>query len=71
MPYPICSVVAVVKMLARILTTLPSRIWDRALFPFSDYSSSREWGFPRRLRIIGELNAKGLTFKLLYVAELH
>nr|WP_296120978.1 hypothetical protein [uncultured Anaerobutyricum sp.] len=27
-------------MLARILTTLPSRIWDRALFLFSDYSKS-------------------------------
>ncbi|WP_209301185.1 hypothetical protein [Anaerobutyricum soehngenii] len=26
--YPICSVVAVVKMLIRILNTLPSRIWD-------------------------------------------
>ncbi|WP_349088153.1 hypothetical protein [Anaerobutyricum soehngenii] len=35
MPYPICSVVAVFKMLIRILNTLRSRIWDRALFLFS------------------------------------
>ena len=35
MPYPICSVVAVFKMLTRILNTLRSRIWDRALFLFS------------------------------------
>nr|WP_296119915.1 hypothetical protein [uncultured Anaerobutyricum sp.] len=35
-PYPICSVVAVFKMLVRILNTLPSRIWDRGLFLFSD-----------------------------------
>ena len=33
-PYPICSVVAVFKMLIRILNTLRSRIWDRALFLF-------------------------------------
>ena len=37
MPYPICSVVAVFKMLVRILNTLRSRIWDMALFLFSDY----------------------------------
>ena len=35
MPYPICSVVAVFKMLLRILNTLRSRIWDRAFFLFS------------------------------------
>ncbi|WP_209301080.1 hypothetical protein [Anaerobutyricum soehngenii] len=28
------------KMLARILNTLRSRIWDRAVFLFSDYSKS-------------------------------
>ena len=37
MIYPICSVVAVFKMLVRILNTLRSRIWDMALFLFSDY----------------------------------
>ena len=37
-PYPICSVVAVLKMLVRILNTLPSRIWDIVFFLFSDYS---------------------------------
>ena len=35
-PYPICSVVAVFKMLVRILNTLRSRIWDRGYFLFSD-----------------------------------
>ena len=40
MPYPICSVVAVFKMLIRILNTLPSRIWDMVLFLFSDYAKS-------------------------------
>ena len=34
-PYPICSVVAVFKMLVRILNTLRSRIWDMVLFLFS------------------------------------
>nr|WP_296119614.1 hypothetical protein [uncultured Anaerobutyricum sp.] len=28
------------KMLVRILNTLPSRIWDRVVFLFSDYSKS-------------------------------
>ena len=37
MIYPICSVVAVFKMLVRILNTLPSRIWDISFFLFSDY----------------------------------
>ena len=37
LPYPICSVVAVFKMLIRILNTLPSRIWDIVFFLFSDY----------------------------------
>ncbi|WP_349087598.1 hypothetical protein [Anaerobutyricum soehngenii] len=27
-------------MLTRILNTLPSRIWDRVVFLFSDYSNS-------------------------------
>ena len=40
MPYPICSVVAMFKMLDRILNMLRSRIWDRALFLFSDYTKS-------------------------------
>ena len=40
MPYPICSVVTVFKMLLRILNTLQSRIWDRAFFLFSDYTKS-------------------------------
>ena len=40
-PYPICSVVAVFKMLIRILNTLQSRIWDRVLFLFSDYLNLR------------------------------
>ena len=35
LPYPICSVVAVFKMLIRILNTLRSRIWDMTLFLFS------------------------------------
>ncbi|MBP0061203.1 hypothetical protein JYQ77_13590, partial [Anaerobutyricum soehngenii] len=33
----ICSVVAVFKMLVRILNTLRSRIWDMVFFLFSDY----------------------------------
>ena len=37
MIYPICSVVAVFKMLVRILNTLRSRIWDILFFLFSDY----------------------------------
>ena len=40
MPYPICSVVAVFKMLVRILNTLRSRIWDMVFFLFSDYPKS-------------------------------
>ena len=39
-PYPICSVVAVFKMLVRILNTLRSRIWDMVFFLFSDCSKS-------------------------------
>ena len=34
MSYPICSVVAVFKMLTRILNPLRSRIWDMTLFLF-------------------------------------
>ena len=37
MIYPICSVVAVFKMLVRILNTLRRRIWDISFFLFSDY----------------------------------
>ena len=37
MIYPICSVVAVFKILIRILNTLRSRIWDMVFFLFSDY----------------------------------
>ena len=35
MIHSICSVVAVFKMLVRILNTLPSRIWNISLFLFS------------------------------------
>ena len=45
-PYPICSVVAVFKMLIRILNMLRSRIWDMVLFLFSDYLL---FGFRRKL----------------------
>ena len=67
MPYPICSVVAVFKMLIRILNTLRSRIWDMVLFLFSDYLNLRfnNMECARRLWSSGELNSKGLTFKLL------
>ena len=37
---PICSVVAVFKMLIRILNTLPSRIWDVLFFSFFWLSKS-------------------------------
>ena len=48
-PYPICSVVAVLKMLIRILNTLRSRIWDMVLFLFLCFGSGRNkcnslWG---------------------------
>ena len=52
MPYPIYSVVAVFKMLIRILNPLRSRIWDMAWFLFSDYLNPqlvRMEGLPRRL----------------------
>ena len=67
MPYPICSVVAVFKMLIRILNTLRSRIWDRAVFLFSDYLNLRfnNMECARRLWSSGKLNFKGLTLKLL------
>ena len=42
-PYPICSVVAVFKMLIRILNTLRSRIWDMAVFLFSACWLQKEW----------------------------
>ena len=38
--YPICSIVAVFKMLVHILNTLRSRIWDMPVFLFSDYTKS-------------------------------
>ena len=41
MPYLICSVVAVLKMLIRILNTLRSRTWDMALFLFLCFGSRR------------------------------
>ena len=44
--HPICSVVAVFKMLIRILNMLRSRIWDMVLFLFSDYLL---FGFRRKL----------------------
>ena len=43
LPYPICSVVAVLKMLIRILDTLRSRIWDVVLFLFSVFWLRKEW----------------------------
>ena len=47
-PYPTCSVVAVFKMLMRILNTLRSRIWDMVLFLFCFGSRRNEfnslWG---------------------------
>ena len=58
MPYPICSVVTVFKMLLRILNTLQSRIWDRAFFLFSDYLNPQfgEKGrFSRWLWLFGKL----------------
>ena len=42
-PYPICSVVAVFKMLIRILNTLRSRIWDMVVFLFSVFWLQKEW----------------------------
>ena len=67
MPYPICSVVAVFKMLIRILNTLRSRIWDRVLFLFSDYLNLwfNSMECARRLWSSEKLNSKGLTLKLL------
>ena len=70
LPYPICSVVAVFKMLIRILNTLPSHIWDMAVFLFSVYSKStvcENGESPEGYGFLGELKSKGLTFKLLYV----
>ena len=47
-PYPTCSVVAVFKILMRILNTLRSRIWDMVLFLFSVFWLQKEfnslWG---------------------------
>ena len=58
MIYPICSVVAVLKMLIRILNTLPSRIWDISFFLFSDYLNLQfgNMGFSRKLWLSGKLN---------------
>ncbi|WP_296120907.1 hypothetical protein [Anaerobutyricum soehngenii] len=55
------------KMLVRILNTLRSRIWDMPVFLFSDYLNLRfnNMECARRLWSSGELNSKGLTFKLL------
>ena len=41
-PYSICSVVAVFKMLVRILNTLRSRIWDMVWFLFSVFWLQKE-----------------------------
>ena len=41
MPYPICYVVAVFKMLIRILNPLRSRIWDMVWFLFSSVFSKQ------------------------------
>ena len=73
MPYPICSVVAVFKMLFRILNTLPSRIWDMVFFLFSGYLNLQfnNMDCTRSLWRSGKLNSKGLTFNLLYVTELY
>ena len=43
MIHSICSVVAVFKMLVRILNTLRSRIWDMVLFLFYDYLNPTVW----------------------------
>ena len=43
MIHSICSVVAVFKMLVRILNTLPSRIWNVSLFLFSVCFKSTVW----------------------------
>ena len=66
-PYPICSVVAVLKMLIRLLNTLRSRIWDMPVFLFSDYLNLwfNSMECARRLWSSGKLNFKGLTLKLL------
>ncbi|MBP0058554.1 hypothetical protein JYQ75_14425, partial [Anaerobutyricum soehngenii] len=72
-PYPICSVVAVFKMLIRILNTLRSRIWDMVFFLFSGYLKStvgENEGFSRKIWLSRNLNSKGVTFKLLCVIEL-
>ena len=56
--YPFFSVVAVFMMLVRILNTLPSRIWDRAFFLFSDYLNPQfgeKGGFSRWLWLFGKL----------------
>ena len=42
LPYPICSVVAVFKMLIRILNMLRSRIWDMVVFLFSVFWLQKE-----------------------------
>ena len=64
MIYPICSVVAVFKMLVRILNTLRRRIWDISFFLFSDYLNPQlaRMEFSRKLWLSMELNSKGLTF---------
>ena len=62
MIYPICSVVAVFKMLVRILNTLRRRIWDISFFFFLANLKLEEWEFSRKIWISMELNSKGLTF---------
>ena len=70
MLYPICSVVAVLKMLVRILNTLRSRIWDRALFLFSDYLNPQlvRMGIAQRFMVFIRMNIsrKGYFLTRLY-----
>ena len=64
MIYPICSVVAIFKMLVRILNTLPSRIWDISFFLFSGYLNlqlERMGIFQKVMDFLWKLNPKGLT----------
>ena len=55
LPYPICSVVAGFKMLIRILNTLRSRIWDRAVFLFSDYLQLVSMGIAQKAMVFNQI----------------
>ena len=74
LPYPICSVVAVLKMLIRILDTLRSRIWDMVLFFFLCFGFGRNesnslWegdeGEIRRLLLARKMYRQKIIFSLL------